>query len=215
MVNVEIRDDTDRHFHFDPGNAQRKTDIEYTRDVKKISCCWNESDLCYIKEVEAENGQIMRHVGSGNSWVYEDVATHQQRYDLCQEHSDIIYCRKNPSGDALTPPPPPPSPPASVQDCFDNFEESPAADSCDNFRASNSDGMRGADEDARRRYELTNGMCQAIYADCPRNSPLGGNTDAGGDGNGDDLALADVVNIHWCEWTVEVHTWHPPHQAIL
>ena len=167
MVTVDISGEADQHFHFDANNDGKKRANNGTSNVRQISCCWDKSDLCYIKEVEAENNQIVRHT-SGRSWVYENVATHQQRYDLCQSYPDIIYCRKNPSGDALTPPapPPPPLPEVSLQDCYDNFDESPAADSCDNFWAKPPTGTRGRDESERRTLELTDGMCKAISADC-------------------------------------------------
>ena len=210
VVNVDTRNAADRHFHLGEGpwqsSARSQQDLH---DVRQISCCWDRSDLCYIKEVVAENNQIVRHT-SGRSWVYENVATHQQRYDLCQEYPDIIYCQKNLSGDALTPPapPPPPLPAVSLQDCYDNFDESPAADSCDNFTARAPSGTRGRTESERRTIdiELSNGMCEQIYATCERRrSPLGGARS----NHADDLALADVVNIDWCNWTVEVYTWHP------
>ena len=219
VVNVDISGHTDRHFHLNTSAAGGRMTLTSARhDVSQISCCWDQSDLCYTREVEAKDGLIVRHTG-GKNWEYERVATHQERYDLCQEHPGIIYCRKNPSGDALTPPSPPPPPPlpdVSLQDCYDNFDESPAADSCDNFWAKPPTGTRGRDESERRALELTNGICQSISADCEgRGNPLGGNTDAGGDGIADDLALADVVNIDWCNWTVEKYRRHPTRHHVF
>ena len=212
FVHVDIIAERDNHFHFESTDNGKKRLERLWADVRQISCCWDASDLCYVKEVEAENGQIVRHT-SGRSWVYENVATHQQRYDLCQSYPDIIYCRKNPSGDALTPPaPPPPLAEVSLQDCYDNFEQSLAADFCDNFSARPPTGTRGRDESERRTVELTNGMCQQIYADCQgRHRPLGGSTS----NHADDLALADVVNIHWCNWTVAEYRRHPTRHHIF
>ena len=211
VVNVDIRSTEDRHFHLAQGtwlSSERSHDL--FNDVRQISCCWDRSDLCYIKEVIAENNVIMRHT-SGTSWVYEYVGRHQQRYDLCQSYPDIIYCKKNPSGDAFTPPAPPPTPAlpeVSLQDCYDNFEESPAADVCEDFTARAPPGTRGSTESERRAIdiELSNGMCREIYATCERHrSPLGGARS----NHADDLALADVVNIEWCNWTVEVYRANP------
>ena len=106
IVDVAISGVEDQHFHFgtySPWTGKMRGSHE-TANVSNIYCCRDVSSLCYVDEVEAVNNRIKRWAG-GTRYVYEDVATHQQRYDLCQSYPDIVYCNMDPSGDALTPPP--------------------------------------------------------------------------------------------------------------
>ena len=185
----------DKHVHLNTSGGAvngRST----SSDVDGISCCWDESDLCYIREVVAEGGQIIKHT-SGTSYTLEDVSTHRSRYDLCRENSELIYCQVDPEGDAFTEP----LPAISLQDCHDRFARSPASRSCDEFHANAQDGRNAGTGSERRRIALDDEMCHAISARCPA-------------GSGDQLTidealpLADVRRLKFCEWDVTAYIWN-------
>ena len=75
--------------------------------VTAVSCCFEgEEDLCFEDQVEADaNGKIKRRtVGSPTAVTEVDVSTHLRRWHFCQDFPDDVYCKVNPSGDALTMP---------------------------------------------------------------------------------------------------------------
>ena len=129
-VHIDIATFADQHFVLDTNTAVYTTSM--MSRIRNVTCCRNESDLCYREQVEANShGWITTISATGSDGV--DVSTHQARYDFCQASPNDIYCTNNPSGDAFTAAPPPSTEcdgaPCLVQDCYDNFADSPAAGS--------------------------------------------------------------------------------------
>ena len=50
-------------------------------DVRNITCCIDQSDLCYRNQVEAWRGLIRVYENGGFSVA--DVSTHEKRYEFC------------------------------------------------------------------------------------------------------------------------------------
>ena len=74
-------------------------------EVRDISCCRKDSDICHKGEVEKNSQKKIRvWSGSGKSYDWVSVSTHKKRYDFCQDHPDNVYCENNPDGDALRAP---------------------------------------------------------------------------------------------------------------
>ena len=92
IAHVDIRDYYDYHFVLDNSNRARQNHL--SEDVREVSCCMNESDLCYTQQVERRGGPtIWVYTGSGTSMREVDVSSHQKRYEFCQDNADGIYCR--------------------------------------------------------------------------------------------------------------------------
>lgn len=97
--------DIDGHFHLSHGNKS-----EFARastETRDITCCINESDLCYKDQIEPiESGEWAGHIRyiNVNASSYDvglvDVRTHEQRYEFCSTFPEQIYCDEDPEGDA-------------------------------------------------------------------------------------------------------------------
>ena len=212
VVDVNLSPGEDEHVHLNTSVGGTMRSQSRSSDVSGISCCWDESDLCHIREVVAEDGQIIKHT-SGTSYTLVDVSTHRNRYDLCQSQAgaDLIYCDVNPEGDAFTEPTPavPDRLPISLQDCHDGFAESSAAASCGDFHADAQDGRDAGTESEREMLPLDDSMCHGISARCP----------AGGSRFSlvPDRAIPvdDVADLKFCEWGVTTYMWNLDLQSFV
>ena len=182
-------------------NTNASTTVSGTdsdREITEISCCADVSDLCYRGEVEATGGSIQRRT-SGTTYTDEDVATHAERYAFCQQYPSNIYCRVNPSGDALTAPlvidP-------NLQTCYDNWATSPAASSCTDFHADGTTSISSYSSttaEQRRAVALYRDSCHNVSATCGGNSFEIDNP----------VPVGDVATIHWCSPVSYRHcTWN-------
>ncbi len=168
-AHVDVPNEADEHIHAD---ESEKAYAYSTNEPRSVKCCVNKSDLCYRDQVEKvtsgdNEGKIrFLRISESNTRLvsYEDVSTHQARYDFCQTNPNYVYCKVNPDGDALYPPATPPSemtlselrsrpcggegqPACSCGDhicdrfdCEWNFNQSSASDTCYST-TSNSDGL--------------------------------------------------------------------------
>ena len=214
VVNVDMTTGEDKHVHLNTSGGAvngRST----SSDVDGISCCWDESDLCYIREVVAEDGHIIRHT-SQTSYTLVDVSTHQSRYDLCQEDSDLIYCQADPEGDAFTEPPGavPDRLRFSLEDCYRKFAESPAVDRCSSFYAENAHGISDPWGEDRGMIRLHDSMCHAISAEClVQEEGEIGNIHHATFHFDEPLRVGRVAELSLCDWGVTVHIWNHTVQA--
>ena len=80
-------------------NGDKETDYRLGK-TNAITCCADKSDLCYRSEVERIGSYIMKYAGSGTTYTYVNVDTHEKRYQFCQSNPDNIYCEVDPEGDA-------------------------------------------------------------------------------------------------------------------
>ena len=91
----------DRHWTLtDSGKETYEGASSKTRD---ITCCLDDSDLCYRNQVEANDRDritVISEVNGAYNAGWQDVSTHQLRYDFCQANTNNIYCTNDPSGDA-------------------------------------------------------------------------------------------------------------------
>ena len=95
---------SDAHWHLEDGQKYRVTGRASVG--RSITCCVDESDLCWKDQVEKNASNKVRviilHSGSYDTG-HVDVSTHEQRYNLCRDGSpyeDTIYCEEDPEGDA-------------------------------------------------------------------------------------------------------------------
>ncbi|MXY79290.1 MAG: hypothetical protein F4Y94_06305 [Chloroflexi bacterium] len=101
-MNVDLINETDQHAHLD--NANKKDGGTSGADIRALTCCIEDSDLCIKSQVEKNNdGNISRWAGDLR-FTTIDVSTHEARYTYCQEYPDDIYCEVDPEGDANTAP---------------------------------------------------------------------------------------------------------------
>ena len=224
-------------------HADRKDSVDYMRchgsgeaegsavtEIRKITCCFeDEEDLCWKSQVEANSqGQIRQVEWNGDtiSGTLVTLATHQQRYDFCQNNPDDVYCKVDPSGDAKTPPPPPSTEcdgkPCTIQHCRDEFEDSPAAEgsnSCNTLWLTYppvpyefaSQGVTPDDD----KFPLAENTCSVLFANCARNTSSGEGTGTRSDVNawndpmstaagsamyGIDANIHKMVDLRYCEW---------------
>ena len=99
---IDLQSGSDEHFHMSNGDKKRGAD--WTRNVKDIACCLNQSDLCKKNQVEKENGKIKVWTGTGTTMDTVNVSTHVKRYLYCNDNPDSIYCVNDEDGDAFTVP---------------------------------------------------------------------------------------------------------------
>ena len=164
--------------------------------VSDVSCCTDNSDLCYRQEVEANaDGVIKRHT-SGTSYVDASVATHDERWLFCQDYPDAIYCEVDPEGDAKTAPPAFPDP--NLQDCYDNWAASPAASSCTDFRTETSGRLRAESVAERMRLALSDSACHDSFALCDGEGFHIGKVERDGNTVHDPVPVADMTTAQWC-----------------
>lgn len=106
VANIDIKNAEDRHVHM--YNIGRWTAKVSHHDIRNISCCIDDSDLCYKNQVRPKDGQdqIAHITVSGSSWTSTSVKvdTHWKRYDFCQQNPSYIYCTANVSGDVWNKP---------------------------------------------------------------------------------------------------------------
>ena len=113
--------------------------------VSSVSCCLDRSDICYRNQVEANDRDritVISVVNGAYNAGWQDVSTHQLRYDFCQANTNNIYCTNDPSGDANRDPASAEcgtdSTPdcncgdhfCTVDDCNSAWDGSPAVDTC-------------------------------------------------------------------------------------
>ena len=99
--------------------------------VNGISCCIDESDLCKKSQVEANSSdQIDHYNSSDNTWTTVSVATHQERYEHCEDNSTSVYCTNDPEGDAFTAPQLCRMERCTVSHCWSHWTASDAAPEC-------------------------------------------------------------------------------------
>ena len=114
VASVDVKDHLDDKVYL--GNTRTYKNELFFYDVRAISCCINESDLCYRKQARAEDGRIM--VYEDGVFRTEDVSTQQKRYEFCQANADNIYCKSNPSANRR---------PYNLGDCVWHWNQSYAA----------------------------------------------------------------------------------------
>lgn len=66
-------------------------------DVCAITCCIDQSALCYRQQVEPVHGFI--YVYEDDRYTVVDVTTHQKRYEFCKTRPNNVYCKNDPEGD--------------------------------------------------------------------------------------------------------------------
>ena len=180
-----------------------------------ITCCFDRSDLCWKSQVEADDQGRIRQVtitSSGSDATSHYVATHQQRYDFCQAYPNDIYCDVNPSGDALTEPTGTREcggVQCTVQDCRDNFADSPATGSpgsCTDLSIVTPEWNNPGESrpETAGEYPLNDNNCRVSHATCTNSD---GEEDDNvvmhkddGRGGSDDVNIQDMDDILYCEF---------------
>ena len=109
VAHLDFKNNVDNHARLSGSN--RITGDRWVNKVRQISCCIDESALCWKDQVEPKTSgphtgwvRFVIIEGSSLSHGVADVRTHQNRYDFCQEYPDVIYCSLDPEGDAHTDP---------------------------------------------------------------------------------------------------------------
>ena len=184
-------------------------------DVETLTCCYSASDLCFKSQVEADDtGKIWQVTISGSvvSATSHYVATHQQRYDFCVAYPNDIYCDVNPSGDALTEPTGTREcggVQCTVQDCRDNFADSPATGSpgsCTDLSIVTPEWNNPGESrpETAGEYPLNDNNCRVSHATCTNSD---GEEDDNvvmhkddGRGGSDDVNIHDMDDILYCEF---------------
>ena len=182
-------------------------------DIQKLTCCLSASDLCYENQVEARSDGTIRSIAIDGETVTEsfvDVSTHQLRFDFCRENPNEIYCTVDPSGDAHTVPPQPSAEcdgePCTVQDCLDNFDDSPAAgspSSCTDLVVHtpqwNNPGTAPPSDISD--YPLNDNNCGIRSATCTDSDGDDTETsfDSGNRSADPNVNIHDMVDIRYCE----------------
>ena len=129
VAHIDLINTPDEHFVLD--NSSRTRGWDGVTNVRQISCCMNESDLCHRQQVEAKNGIIRVYTGSGTRTRDVDVSTHAKRWEFCRDNEDTIYCEVDPEGDAFTAPNCEDHPSACTEDdCEDAYENSEIYEYC-------------------------------------------------------------------------------------
>ena len=194
-------------------------------DVQSFSCCADRSDLCYKSQVEADSQDRILRVttsASGISRTYQSVATHQDRYDFCQENPDDVYCEADPSGDAtISPDERCEGAPCAVFHCRSNFRRSPAAagsNSCTTLGLELPpvpEGFTATDPPHEYSWYLEDDICTVSYVSCTTDTSDGAGTgprtevNAWNDPtNGTETSLnydidvdvLDMDNLRYCDW---------------
>ena len=122
-MHVDIKNGNDWTVRLTNGSKFRFSDLAL--DVRSVSCCRNKSDLCYKNEVEPNSmGSIAIRTG-GSDYTIKSVNTHLERYEVCTEFPDSVYCENDPEGDAFVEP-------VSDEACLTAWETSSASQSCQN-----------------------------------------------------------------------------------
>ena len=157
VAHIDIKNATDRHGHMT--NLGRLNGNITHHDVRNISCCIDDSDLCYQNQVKPKDGWIAHIEVSGSSWTSTSVKvdTHWKRYDFCQENPGYIYCTANVSGDVWNRPDTPRCAEDNSCSCGDHVCSAESCDAeWDTWQASNdlmsSSGCAASDHD---RYSST------------------------------------------------------------
>ena len=101
-AHVDMLNTGDTHFHLTDSSKYRG--YLNSNDISGISCCINESDLCYKQQVKKKNGKIKVWTGTGTTMDTVNVSTHVKRYLYCNDNPDSIYCVNDDDGDAFTVP---------------------------------------------------------------------------------------------------------------
>ncbi len=217
IAHVDLISTIDMHFHLWTSDKER--DKVSGHDVRDISCCMQKSALCLKNEVEADDDGYIRHyTGTGKVFRRLSVATHQQRYDHCQDHSDSIYCTQNPSGDAHDEPEAeaaPELPAESLQHCYDNWEQSEAytSDDCTSVSiytvaGGTEAGTTSSDADHRRTMALTDSECHVGYTRC---TDIDGYTSYARINRSTSATYAvpldDMDDITWCSFYQRTCEW--------
>ena len=99
---VDMLNTNDMHFHNDDGGKKRGR--RGYNDVSGISCCINESDLCYKQQVKKKQGNILVWSGDDTDMDEVNVISHTRRYLYCNQYPDSIYCENDLDGDAFIAP---------------------------------------------------------------------------------------------------------------
>ncbi len=171
---VDKVDHDDLHFALtNPGTVNS---INMPGEVRAITCCLSQSDLCYKSQVEADADGFIARIeidGGTATTTAVDVSTHRRRYKFCQANPADVYCAANPSGDALTEPPGPADGCGGracvLQDCFDKFEYSPAAtgeSACSSLAYTPPIEPEGDHDDDTSTWPLTDNTCWISSASC-------------------------------------------------
>ena len=121
VAHIDVKSSTDKHIHMVANGAHRAGIEVY--DVRDITCCMDESDLCSQNQVIPVDGWIGHVVTFGSYWTSTtvDVSTHRKRYDFCRGNGAYVYCQANASGDVWTEPAAPLCADDSSCNCGDHF----------------------------------------------------------------------------------------------
>lgn len=183
-------------------------------NVDGIYCCWDLSDLCWEEQVK-ENalGRIKQITFDGTTWTtaWIAVGSHQDRFNFCNGNSDHIYCTVDPEGDANINPATMPGDcdgsPCTVQDCRDEFDDSPAGNACTGVSIlypawSGSTSVAYTDR-TDEGYRLVDNNCKVYGVDDCTDSD---NNTADRlihpvEVGGTDIDIDDMSDLRYCEYT--------------
>ena len=128
-AHIDMLNTGDTHFHLTDSSKYRGY-LDFN-NISGISCCINESDLCYKQQVEKNSrGRIKVWTGTGTTMEKVNVRTHAKRYAYCSEFPDSIYCVNDEDGDAFIDPNNCGDHLCTVADCQTAFEASDAYEQC-------------------------------------------------------------------------------------
>ena len=125
-------------------NWDKKRGYHFFSDVKSIKCCPDRAELCHKSQVEAISGKIKVWNTDTRKYDKVNVSTRAKRQEFCNVQANRygVYCRNDPSGDALDGVPfncDGGTTYCTVADCQEEFEKSAAYPNCSGSSAAGGD----------------------------------------------------------------------------